>query len=160
MSPDDPIGAAEPIDAVDEAILAQVRVFYDRRDPPPPDLDERVRFAIALEEFAPGGIEVSRVREDATVGARVDALRTVTFESERLTIMLTVTGAGRDRRAVEGWIAPPGPSTVELRVVGEPGRAAAVDADGRFAFAEVPAGLGRFAVAVEGATVVTAPLRL
>ena len=50
--------ASDPLDVTDHAILDQVRALHSRLDPPPPDLDERVRFVIALENI---DIEVARL---------------------------------------------------------------------------------------------------
>ena len=156
-----PDPAAEPMDETDAAILAGVRATYDRLDPPPVGLDDRVRFALTLRDM---DIEVSRLYEDTLVGARTsDTLRTMTFESDRLTIMITVTETAPDLRTVEGWLAPPGPVAVEIRFAGDfPTRESTAEPNGRFAFTDVPAGLARFTVPLPDTStvVVTGPLTL
>jgi hypothetical protein len=152
---------SEPLDDVDQAILDQVRTMHELLDPPPADLNERSKFALRLENL---DIEVGRLYEDTLVGAgarSVERIRTVTFESDHLTIMMTVTEqAGGDYR-VEGWLAPPAPHEVELRLSDDRRRMVAEDS-GRFVFDEVGSGLAQLAVhrGAGNSTVVTAPLVL
>jgi hypothetical protein len=155
--------ADEPLDALDERILAGIAGLYAATDPPPPDLDERVAFAIALENL---DVEVSRLQEDLRSGAGArsgERARTVTFDAESLTIMVTVTAAP-DGIRVDGWLAPAGPLRVELRLAGEPsGRESVADAGGRFVFSRVRSGLAQLVVhptggsGVELATTVVTP---
>lgn len=159
-----PDPAILPLDALDEAILRQVQDMTNLVDPPPADLDDRVRFAIRL---ANPNIEVSRLFEDvmADAGARaVERVRAVTFESDRLTIMATVSDAADDLLRVEGWLAPAARLRVELRVA-EPGhdgrsREAESEDSGRFVFEEVAHGLVQFVVHAGAVLVVTPPLLL
>lgn len=159
-----------PLDDLDETILGQVRAAFAGVDPPPADLDDRVRFAIDLERV---DFEVSRLYEDVVAGAGARAgerLRTVTFEADRLTVMLTVAEAGQDRLRLEGWLAPPGALRVTLRHGGDLGAAAGAaggdretvtDGTGRFVFEEVPPGLAQLVVhQPPGAPLVTSPIRL
>jgi hypothetical protein len=59
--------------------------------------------------------------------------------------MVTVTPAGADRVRVDGWVAPGGGVTVELRIVDQTLTVIA-DADGRFVIEDVPHGLAQFIV--------------
>ena len=59
--------ASNPLDVTDQAILDQVRALHSRLDPPPPDLDERVRFVSALENVH---IEVARLARRRDGGGR------------------------------------------------------------------------------------------
>jgi hypothetical protein len=59
--------ASNPLDVTDQAILDQVRALHSRLDPPPPDLDECVRFVIALENV---DIEVAQLARRRDGGGR------------------------------------------------------------------------------------------
>lgn len=151
----------EPLDDVDQAILDQVRAVHELVDPPPADLDARSKFALRLPNL---DIEVGRLYEDALAGAGArsdERIRTVTFESDHLTIMMTVTERDDTGFVVEGWLAPPGPLEVELRLSDDKRTTTAEDS-GRLVFDEVGSGLAQLAVhrGAGYATVVTAPLVL
>ena len=154
---DDP---AQPLDELDLSILDQVRAMHQAADPPPADLDVRSRFAIRLTDV---DVEISRLYEDVLAGAgarAADPARTVTFEADSMTIMLTVTPRTGGLR-VEGWLAPPGPLPVELRTADGDARRVSADDDGRFVFDDVPPGLAKLAVfRATGTTVVTPPMSL
>lgn len=154
LPPTDPDrdGADSPLDALDAMILDEVQAMHDRLDPPPSDLNERVQFAIRLEN---SDIEVSRLLEDTlmTAGTRApEEMRAITFESPDLTIMITVTELDAGRMRLEGWLAPAEPLRVTLRVANLPGDyrglsyEVAAEDNGRFVFAEVPTGLAQIVV--------------
>ena len=152
--------ATEPLDELDVAILADLNEFHGLVDPPPSDLAERVRFAIALENFNVDdlGVVVSRLQDDEMVGSGArgtERSRTVTFDSDSLTIMVTVADAepaDGDGVRLDGWLAPAGPLRVELRVTrdrSDPrGESYAVTADqtGRFVFDGISRGLAQLIV--------------
>jgi hypothetical protein len=152
----------QPLDDVDVAILEQLRVVRRALDPPPADLDDRVRFAIALEDVE---IEVARLQEDVLVGSGARATertRTVTFDCDRMTIMISVVDLPEGLIRLDGWFAPPDRRRVELRL--EPAGSAPVswdvmaDEDGRFVFQGIGRGLAQLLVHHAqdgGATVVT-----
>lgn len=150
--------ADELLDQLDDAILGQLREAFGATDPPPADLDERSKFAIRLENL---DFEVSRLYEDTLQGAAARAaerIRTITFEAERLTIMLTVVDPGEGQLRLEGWLAPAAPLRVVLRTPGRTTEAAA-DQHGRFAFDQVSPGLTQLTVHTTPA-LVTAPVVL
>lgn len=154
--------ADAPLDELDDLILGQVREVTGIVDPSPPDLDERVLFAIGLESV---DFEVSRLMEDLTsaAGARADdETRMVTFEADSLTIMATISPADDHHRRIEGWLAPPGSRQVELRSSGLDDQQVVAEPGGRFLFELVPVGLVQFVVRLEssGRMVVTTPLAL
>lgn len=156
--------AREPLDEVDDRILAELDAVHELADPPPADLDERARFALRVGDL---DFEISRRYELAAAGAGArdeGAARTVTFESDTLTIMVAVSDLGGDRRRLEGWAAPPGELAVELRVGGAARERVfhATAAHGRFVFEDVPPGLARFHVRRAGGEpgVVTSPMRI
>jgi len=86
-------------------------------------------------------------------GARgAERLRTITFESESRTIIITVAGTPDGRVRVDGWLAPAGRMRVELRLGGAtpdtPAASESVVSDdsGRFAFDGIGHGLARLLV--------------
>ena len=140
--------ADAPLDDLDAAVLAELAAAYSLADPPPPDLDDRVVFALALSHV---DAEVARLRADLLVGSGArgqERSRTVTFESDPLTVMVTVVDLPGGRRRVDGWLAPPAPLRVELRSAGSHDTTHAVTADeaGRFVVDAVPAGLAQLVV--------------
>lgn len=173
MTGPDDTGASGPGDAdgvlddLDLAILAEVGDMYGTADPPPPDLDTWVLFALALSDVED---EVARLREETLTGSGPrGALRTRTlaFEATDLEIMIAVTEISGGRARVDGWLVPPGAGRVELRLAGgQPGaapaggtpaggtpaggttvtRTARADASGRFVIDGVRHGLAQLRV--------------
>ena len=136
-------------DEFDTEILAGVRDLYSTVDPPAPDLVARVQFALRLEDV---DLDVMRLVESQPAGVRGDeASLTVTFDSDTMTIMISVSDTAPDRVRVDGWLAPPAPLTVELRTRHSPLRTTADD-EGRFVFDAVPHGLVQFVVHVDGSS--------
>ena len=157
----------EPTPAVPIVAGLVTRSAFAVADPPPQDLDARSKFAIRLENV---DFEVSRLYEDSLLGSgarAADRIRTITFEADRMTIMLTVVEAGDGSLRVEGWLAPPASLRVGLRVA-DPGDShgrtidAHADVHGRFAFDSVAPGLSQFTVhsGLDSPALVTAPVRL
>ncbi|GAA0496666.1 hypothetical protein Ade02nite_55400 [Paractinoplanes deccanensis] len=128
-------------DDLDREILARIARF----DPPPSDLDDRVLFALALDAI---DIEVARLAELTGAGARAsERTRTITFEADSRTVMITVIERPDNLVRIDGWLAPGAALPVELRFP-EPAPARRVTADqtGRFVFDEVPHGLAQLLV--------------
>lgn len=140
-----PPSAGEPLDDTDLALLGELRGLYHELDPMPPDLVDRIQFALALEDL---DVEVFRLAAEhaAPAGARgVEESRTITFDSDSLTIMFVITPCGAAAVRLDGWLAPPAAHRVELRT--ERGSLeTSADADGRFAVADVPHGLAQLVV--------------
>ena len=152
--------ADELLDSLDDAILGQLRSAFAETDPPPADLDERAKFAIRLENL---DFEVSRLYEDTLqgTGARTaERIRTLTFEADTLTIMLTVVDPGTGALRLEGWLAPAAPARIDLRTATPAGPTeTTADQHGRFAFDEVPPGLTQLTVHTTP-PLVTSPVQL
>ena len=137
--------ADEPLDDADFGVLGDIRELFEALDPMPADLPERIRFSLALRDLE---VEVARLAEEdqLTVAARgKEQARTITFDSDSLTIMIRID-ANRDGTVrVDGWLAPPQRRVVEIKTTADP-LTAASDVQGRFAFARVPRGTSQFIV--------------
>jgi hypothetical protein len=123
----------------DEQLLDLLAQMWQRYDPPPADLADRVCFALGLEDLE---VELMRLGEQelSAAGARADEqVRAVTFSSDTLSVMVMINeGFGGVR--LDGWIDGGGGLQVTLRV-GTGERTTAADLDGRFSFEGVPSGL-------------------
>ncbi|MEO6702258.1 MAG: carboxypeptidase regulatory-like domain-containing protein [Jatrophihabitantaceae bacterium] len=141
--------AAQPLDARDEQILTGVARLFERVDPVPDDLVERLQFAITLDalQFEIAQLQLMPQAEMAGRGGgeQTSAVKTLTFTSDSLTTMVTISADGPDRVRIDGWAAPGGQASVELNQSGE-SRQVIADEDGRFVFADVEHGLTRFIV--------------
>jgi hypothetical protein len=142
VTPAGPGGPAAdgPLDDGDLAVLRRLRDLYQQADPMPPGLPERIRFAVALRDLE---VEVARLaaeEDSAAVAARgLEQSRTITFDSDSLTIMIRVSPDRDGTARVDGWLAPPQRRDIEMKTA--PGSLSAVsDEEGRFAFARVPHG--------------------
>lgn len=139
-------GPLLPVD--DELLLDAVRSEWERRDPVPSDLAERMVFAVALEGLE-ADVAVLAAEMLEPVGARgVEPARTLTFTSENASVMVTLTPRAGGRFRLDGWVAPAGRGRVELRRgAGLDGNdtlsteQTPVDDQGRFACPEVSGGL-------------------
>jgi hypothetical protein len=122
------------------AILDEVRELFQAADPMPASLPERIRFRLAVRDLE---AEVARLcAEDGepVLAARgAEQSRTITFDSDSLTIMIRVDANLDGTVRIDGWLAPPQSRTIELRTAAE---TLITDADdgGRFAFGQVPRG--------------------
>ncbi len=130
-------GREQGMDVSDAEVLEELQRMWRDRDPVPADLAERISFALSLEDLE---VELLRLETGMLAGARgEERVRTVTFTSDSLSVMVTV-GAAPDGVRLDGWIAGGGELRVELRADGA-GRSSVADEDGRFVFEMVPAGL-------------------
>ena len=137
--------AAMPIDDADGHVLGVLRGIYEAGDPVPPSLLDRVKFAITLDDLE---AEVARLQREAVpqIAARSEDLlkaQTVTFTSEALSTMVTITPLSVGRVRLDGWASPGGGLDVELRV-GDTVHHTVADEDGRFVFEDVTRGLAQF----------------
>lgn len=144
-----------PLDGRDFAVLDTLRAVYESGDPVPPGLVDRVKFAITLDDLE---AEVARLQHDSLsdFAARSEGLlkaRTVTFTSDSVTTMVTITPSttslGVDVVRLDGWAAPGAHLEVELRVGSAVHRVVA-DEDGRFVFEEVTPGLAQLVLRPSG----------
>jgi len=142
--------AAGEIDAADLRVLDQLAHLYDTLDPVPDGLVERIAFGITLDALHAELAELQRT--DDLAGVRSDDVteaQTVTFTSASLSLMITISPLSAELARIDGWVAPGGGATVELRTANERMERTA-DADGRFVFENAPRGLGQFVVRLSG----------
>lgn len=135
--------AAEPTDALDGLILHSLRGAFDRFDPPPEGLTERIKFATTVQALEAEVAELLRVPADLA-GARAEssAVETITFTSRHLTVMVSIGDVGPETVRVDGWVTGGG-VRIELRTNGTT-RETVADAEGRFVFDGVRRGTAQF----------------
>jgi hypothetical protein len=141
--------AAQDMDPSDFALLNSLRAYYDESDPVPDGLVDRIQFEITLDALHTEVATLTQL-DMATAGTRsatTEAVRTITFSSESLTTMVTLTPLDDGTVRVDGWAAPGAGIRVELLLPGGP-RNTYADEDGRFVFEAVPCGLAKFALHV------------
>ena len=148
MTPPDasPLPSAdEPLDDADFGLLDDIRELFQAADPMPADLPERIRFSLALRDLE---IEVARLAEEEqlTVAARgAEQSRTITFDSDSLTIMIRIEANQDGTMRVDGWLAPPQRREVEMKTATDT-LGVTSDEQGRFAFARMPRGTAQLVV--------------
>jgi hypothetical protein len=133
------------LDDVDVRLLADIRAIFEAIDPMPPDLPDRIRFSLALRDLE---VEMAWLAEEEDVALAVrgaEQNRTVTFDSDSLTVMIRID-VNRDGTAhLDGWLAPAQCREVEIKTAAD-SLSVASDEQGRFAFARVPRGVARLLV--------------
>jgi hypothetical protein len=137
--------AEQPLDDVDAAMLSQVRDLYDGGDPVPVDLVQRVKFALALDEMFDEVARMTRVPLDelAVRGQPPTRTETLTFSADRLTAMVTLTPTSAGKLRLDGWLAPPAPHRVGLRLQDAGELEMVTGQDGRFSFEDLDEGFGQ-----------------
>lgn len=139
--------AAESLDADDFALLNSLRAYYDEHDPVPDGLVERIQFELTLDALQ---AEVATLTQldlagAGTRSAATESVRTITFTSESMTTMVTITPDGEGSVRIDGWAAPGAGIRVEILMAAGT-RETHADDDGRFVFEQVPTGLVKFAL--------------
>jgi hypothetical protein len=153
--------AEQPLDTDDLAVLNALRAMYDEADPVPDGLVERIQFEITLDALEAELATLMQL-DLADAGARgtaTESVRTITFTSESLTTMVTLTPQPGGSVRVDGWAAPGAGIRVEVLLPGGP-RQTYADDDGRFVFESLPSGLAKFALHLEtgsGSSTVMSP---
>lgn len=134
-----------PLDDFDLGLLDDIREMFQVVDPMPTDLPGRIRFFLSLRDLE---IEVARLADEDVTAAGVrgaEQSRTITFDSESLTVMIRIdTNEDRTVR-VDGWLAPPQRREIEIKTTGDP-LSVSSDEQGRFVFARVPRGTAQLIV--------------
>ena len=150
--------ALEPMDATDHEILAALRTLWSRTDPCPAELVDRVGFALTVREMH---AEVARLIEQPTTLTRAAVTdpteaRTVSFSTEELSIMVTLSDVGRDRARIDGWLTWAG-AEVEVTAVDGSTHHAVADDSGRFVLEDLPRGQTRLLVRCDDRRPVVTP---
>lgn len=141
--------ADEPLDNTDFGLLDDIRELYEAIDPMPADLPLRIRFSLALRDLE---VEVARLAEEEqlAVAARGPELsRTITFDSQSLTIMIRIDANQDGTVRVDGWLAPPQRRDIDMKTEAK-SLTTASDEQGRFAFTQVPRGTAQLVVRSAG----------
>lgn len=150
-----------PLDSTDAALLNLVHAVYDELDPVPEGLIDRIQFELTLDALHTEIATLMQLETSSTGvrGETTESVRTVTFTSESLTTMVTVTPQGGGLVRVDGWAAPGSRLRIEVLLAGGPVETHA-DEDGRFVFEDVPTGLAKFVLHVprhDGIAAVVSP---
>jgi hypothetical protein len=142
--------ADEPLDDSDFGLLGKIRAMFAAADPMPAELPDRIRFFLAFRDLE---IEVARLtaeQDELAVAARgAEQSRTITFDSETLTIMIRIDGNRDGTVRVDGWLAPAQRREIELKCAADP-LSVTSDEQGRFAFPRVPCGTAQLVVRPAG----------
>ena len=143
-SPDD--AQDQQLDDLDFEILDGIRALFERVDPMPPGLPDRVSFALAMRGLESEVARLVTEEDPRLVGARgTEQSRTVTFDSASLSIVIRIEENQNGSVRIDGWLAPPQPREIEMQTSART-LSARSDEQGRFAFAEVPQGTARLVV--------------
>ncbi len=140
--------AAAPLDDADARVLRMIADLYDRMDPMPEDLVDRLQFGLSLDALNVELAQLQQLPEPAVAargGEQASLVKTLTFTSDSLTTMVAISPDGPDRLRIDGWVAPGAGVGVELHQ-GTLTRHVSADSDGRFVFDNVAHGLTRFLV--------------
>ena len=130
----------------DDSLLDSVRHLFEAADPMPADLPERIKFMIALRELDAEVAFLVAAEAEAELAARgTEESRTITFDSDSLTIMIRIDSNPGESVRVDGWLAPPQCRRVEIRMA-DASIAVVADGAGRFVFPDVPRGTARVIV--------------
>ncbi len=118
----------------DVALQGTLRRMWESVDPVPADLADRALFLLQLENLE---AELLRMTEVDLAGARgEETARTITFDSDHVAVMVTLSGPAVGPRRIDGWITPPAALRVEART--RSGSTQTVSDDsGRFSFPEL-----------------------
>lgn len=146
MTDDETTLAGQPLDDADAAVLDLAREAYGTADPVPPDLVDRVHFAVALDAMFDEVAEITRVPLDA-LAARGEPTQTrtetLTFSAERVTAMVTLSRSGGGGLRLEGWLAPPQLRRVALRLQDGVEVEITADEQGWFSFDDLDEGFAQ-----------------
>lgn len=139
-------GPDGPMDEFDLAILDSIREAFERADPMPADVLERIKFSLALRDLEAEVARIAAEEDPRLVAVRsAEQSRTVTFDSDSLTIMIRIDSDKNDTVRIDGWLAPPQRREIEMQTASGTLRTVS-DQQGRFAFANLPRGTARLSV--------------
>ena len=136
----------EPMDDLDFAILDHIREFFGQADPMPADLTGRITFSLAMRDLEAEVARLAAEEQPRLVAARgAEQSRTITFDSDSLTIMIRIDQNRDGTARIDGWLAPPQRREIEVKTTAG-SLSVASDEQGRFALASVPRGTAQLVV--------------
>ncbi len=144
--------SSDPGGPTDVDTLDGLREMWEHLDPVPAGLADRVAFALEVEGLVAAAddldLELMRLVQEqpALAGSRGEAVRTITFGSESLTVMLALGDVAGGFR-VDGWVAPGGRRRIEARTA-DGSTEVLCDSTGRFSLPLVPP--GHFQLVLQG----------
>ena len=148
-SPGNEAPADGPLDDFDFALLDDIRELFQTVDPMPAELPERIRFFLSLRDLE---VEMAHLAEEELSAAGVrgtEQSRTITFDSESLTVMIRIDPNQDGTVRVDGWLAPAQRREIEIKTAADP-LSISSDDQGRFAFDRVPRGTAQLIVRPAG----------
>ncbi|MEE8600623.1 carboxypeptidase regulatory-like domain-containing protein [Euzebya tangerina] len=133
----------DALDEIDDQILGEVRSLYQRVDPVPPELGDRLKFALTVQALHAEVAELTEVPLAAARASQPDLqgaelAQTITFTSGSLSVMISLADSTSDEVSVDGWVTRGG-ARIELQVANTVYETVA-DEHGRFVFEAVPHG--------------------
>lgn len=126
----------------DDGLIDALHDMWERHDPMPDGLPERIIVEIALRDLELDAEVLSLVaHRDELLGVRASARGRSVFEfsSEDRSLVLRVAASGGGHFRVDGWVSPAGYTKATLRSRRRD-VTSAIDAGGRFDFTGVHAG--------------------
>jgi hypothetical protein len=144
------LGADQPIDDLDTAVLGEIRRFWAAADPLPAGLVDQIRFAVDLESYDLDVLPISLL-ETASAARGEEMSRLITFSGDTMTIMIRTLPGKDGTNRIDGWLSPGDRHPIEMRA-GAVTVAAVSDATGRFVFPSVPIGLVQLVIRPTGTT--------
>jgi hypothetical protein len=128
----------------DRTLLARLRSMWERLDPPPAGLADKMIAAIELDslDFEYELLALTQPVQPLAGARGSSDASTMTFGGDEVTVMVHVTRLGAGRLRLVGWVAPA--TTARLEIRNRDGRDESfVDASGRFSLPDVPSGMTR-----------------
>ncbi|WP_165368641.1 hypothetical protein [Serinicoccus sediminis] len=150
-------GGGLPMDQGDVALLTELRETVTRLDPCPAGLTERIAFALTVQALQ---AEVAELTRAPLVLTRADddepdQAMTVTFSTDSVSVMVTVSGETDGTARVDGWITC---DVEEIELARPDGRSEVVPVrDGRFVLGSVERGPAYLVVRPPGGRPVLTP---
>lgn len=135
--------------AADAALFARMRSMWERVDPMPADLVDRMVAAVAVEDLSREYALLTLVESDALAAVRGDAdVVTLQFSDGTTTVLIHVTATESGSRRIDGWIDG---AVRSVQLIQDAGQWSAASPDGRFAFDDVPTGMSRLRMELDAA---------
>lgn len=134
----------QPMDEQDAAILASVADLFEALDPPPPSLDDSVLLALSLSDMDAELATLFQAGAPVLRAVEAEAIKTVTFTSSAMQLMVSVSEESPGSLRVDGWVTGGGVDVALYQ--GNKPRWTVSDPNGRVAWREVPHGRIRFLI--------------